>query len=86
MIHQNVPRYCSVDDIGAVHIFSGIKVIKVTPCMSHGMDSSDEHTDRSIYSETRRDDRHNSYFGDYQDVTRERQDLFGRAHVRAEAV
>ena len=68
--------YCLVEDIGAVLIFSGIKVIKVTPRMSHGMDSSDEHTDRSIYSETRRDDRHNSYYGDYQDVTRERQDLF----------
>ena len=51
-------RYCSVDDIGAVHIFSGIKVIKVTPCMSNGM-------------ETRHDDRHNSYYGDYQDVIRE---------------
>ena len=42
-------RYCSVDDIGAVHIFSGIKVIKVTPCVSNGIDSSDEHTHRSTY-------------------------------------
>ena len=47
--------------------------------------SGDENTDRSIYSETRHYDRQNSYHGDYQDVTRERQDLFGRAHVCAEA-
>ena len=47
--YQSNDDYCSVDDIGAVHIFISIKVIKVTPCMSNGMDSSDEHTYGSIY-------------------------------------
>ena len=50
--YQSNDDYCSVDDIGAVYIFISIKVIKVTPCMSNGMDSSDEHTYGSIYIAT----------------------------------
>ena len=87
--YQSNDDYCSVDDIGAVYIFISIKEIKVTPCMSNGMDSSDEHTYGSIYSvysDTRHGDRHNSYYGDYQDVTREGQSLFGWADVYTEAM
>ena len=50
--YQSNDDYCSVDDIGAVYIFISIKEIKVTPCMSNGMDSSDEHTYGSIYIAT----------------------------------
>ena len=39
-----------------------------------------------IYSDTRHGDRYNSYYGDYQDVMREGQSLFGRADVYTEAM